>query len=228
MLFRSRAAGLAAFTLTMKARSKDRTWFSSENLVKPQICKLENISFTEEETEAYLDKCGRDIFTLKFERMLPQFEHADTYGSLIVPYEQDIAELTDLLNAKDFSGDVFMAPMHKKVLQVLEQADYLSTKYQVVVTNPPYLGTSSFGKEKVEWFRTHYPNSRADFFAMFMERCLSLSLDKGIIAMINMQSWMFLSSYEKLRKDLVEHFDITTMAHLGPREIGRASCRERV
>jgi type II restriction/modification system DNA methylase subunit YeeA len=212
-----RAAGLAAFALTMKARSKDRAWFSSEILVKPQICKLENISFTEEETEAYLDKCGRDIFTLKFERMLPQFEHADTYGSLIVPYEQDIAEITDLLNAKDFSGDVFLAPTHNKVLTLLSQADYLSSKYQVVVTNPPYLGSGGFGKEKDTWFRANYPNSRSDFFAMFMERCLNLSQTNGFVAMINMQSWMFLSSYEKMRKHLVKHYDIVNMAHLGPR-----------
>ena len=212
-----RAAGLAAFALTMKARSKDRTWFSSDNLVKPQICKLENISFAADEIDPYMDRCGRDIFTLPFERMLSQFEHADTFGSLIVPYEQDIEVISDTLNARDFSGDVFLAPTHKKVLQLLKQADYLSTKYQVVVTNPPYLGTSGFGKEKEDWFKTHYPNSRSDFFAMFMERCLSLSLDKGIMAMINMQSWMFLSSYEKLRKYLVEQFEITTMAHLGPR-----------
>jgi hypothetical protein len=86
-----------------------------------------------------------------------------------------------------------------------------------VVTNPPYLGTSGFGKEKEDWFRSNYPNSRSDFFAMFIERCLSLSVKQGFIAMINMQSWMFLSSYEKLRKHLVKNYEFITMAHLGPR-----------
>jgi type II restriction/modification system DNA methylase subunit YeeA len=210
-----RASELAAFALSMKARDKDRQWFSRG--IDPQICCLENISFTNDEIEPYLDKCGRDIFTLNFERMLSQFEHADTFGSLIVPHEQDIEGIRELLNAKDFSGDVFLAPTHKKVLKLIDQADYLSTKYQVVVTNPPYLGTSGFGKEKEDWFKSNYANSRSDFFAMFMERCLSLSVQQGYMAMINMQSWMFLSSYEKLRKHLVKNYELVTMAHLGPR-----------
>ncbi len=210
-----RASELAAFALSMKAREKDRQWFS--RAIDPNICGLENISFTNDEIEPYLDKCGRDIFTLNFERMLSQFEHADTYGSLIVPHEQDIEGIRELLNAKDFSGDVFLAPTHNKVLKLIEQADYLSTKYQVVVTNPPYLGTSGFGKGKEDWFKSNYPNSRTDFFAMFMERCLSLSVKQGYIAMINMQSWMFLSSYEKLRKHLAKNYEFVTMAHLGPR-----------
>ena len=210
-----RAAELAAFALSMKAREKDRLWFSRG--IKPQICRLEKISFSEEEIEAYMQECGRDIFTLNFERMLTQFEDADTYGSLIVPAEQDLGGISEILYAKDFGGNVFFAPTHNKVLNLLSQADYLSSKYQVVVTNPPYLGTSGFGKDKKTWFRAKYPNSRADFFAMFMERCLSLNQANGFVAMINMQSWMFLSSYEKLRKHLVKHYDIVNMAHLGPR-----------
>lgn len=210
-----RASELAAFALSMKSREKDRQWFFRG--IDPQICCLENIRFDKDEIEPYLDRCGRDIFTLNFERMLSQFEHADTFGSLIVPREQDIEGIRDLLNAKDFSSDVFLAPTHNKVLKLINQADYLSTKYQVVVTNPPYLGTSGFGKEKEDWFKTNYPNSRSDFFAMFMERCLSLSVRQGFTAMINMQSWMFLSSYEKLRKHLVDSHEFITMAHLGPR-----------
>ena len=210
-----RASELAAFALAMKARDKDRQWFSRG--IDPNICRLENISFDDNEIENYIDECGRDIFTNTFKRMFSQFENADTFGSLIVPVEQDIEGIRDALNAKDFSGDVFLAPTHKKVLNLLKQADYLSTKYQVVVTNPPYMGTSGFGKDKETWFKTHYPNSRSDFFAMFMERCLSLLVSKGFMAMVNMQSWMFLSSFEKLRKDLVAKYEISSMAHLGPR-----------
>ncbi len=209
-----RAAELSALALTMKAREKDKLWFSRK--IEPHICCLKNIILSKDEIESYLDRCGRDIFTLNFERMLTQFEHADTYGSLIVPYEQDIEGIRELLNAKDFSGDVFLAPTHNKVLKLIDQADYLSTKYQAVVTNPPYLGTSGFGKEKEDWFKTNYPYSRTDLFAMFMERCLDLSVKQGYIAMINMQSWMFLSSYEKLRKHLVKNYEFKTMAHLGP------------
>ncbi len=209
-----RASELAAFALAMKAREKDRQWFSRG--INPQICLLKNIHFSPEELEPYLDRTGPDIFSYNFERMFSQFEDAKTFGSLIVPFEQDLEEVHKLLNAKDYGGDVFLAPTHKKMLKLVEQADFLSTKYQVVVTNPPYLGTSGFGKEKDKWFRQLYPNSRRDFFAMFMERCLSLSLKKGFVGMINMQSWMFLSSYEKLRKHLIQSCEFITMAHLGP------------
>ncbi len=210
-----RASELAAFALAMKARDKDRQWFS--RAIDPKICRLENIRFTAESIHKYLDVCGRDIFTYNFERMLSQFEYADTFGSLIVPHEQDIEGIKILLIDRDLEFDSEYAGTHKQVLKLIDQADYLSTKYQVVVTNPPYLGTSGFGKEKETWFKTHYPNSCSDFFAMFMERCLSLSVSKGYMAMINMQSWMFLSSYEKLRKDLVSKYQFSSMVHLGPR-----------
>lgn len=207
-----RASELAAFALSMKAREKDKQWFSRG--IDPHICRLENISFGKDEIEPYLDKCGRDIFTLNFERMLSQFEHADTYGSLIVPHEQDIEGIRELLNAKDFSGDVFLAPTHKKVLKLIDQADFLSTKYQVVVTNPPYLGTSGFGKEKEDWFKSSYPNSRSDFFAMFIERCIELTMSAGYSALVTMQNWMFLSSYEKLRIRLLKEHQIVALAHM--------------
>lgn len=207
-----RASELAAFALSMKARDKDRQWFS--RAIDPNICRLVNISFAQDEIAAYMDRCGRDIFTLGFERMLSQFEHADTFGSLIVPHEQDIDSIRELLSVKDFSGDVFLAPTHSKVLTMLKQADYLSTKYQVVVTNPPYLGTSGFGKEKEVWFKSNYPNSCSDFFAMFIERCIVLTKDAGYSALVTMQNWMFLSSYERLRIQLLKEHQIVALAHM--------------
>lgn len=210
-----RASELAAFALSMKARQKDDKWFSRG--IDPQICHLVNIRFSQDELNTYMDECGRDIFTFSFERMLSQFEDADTFGSLIVPYEQDLESIHELLNAKNLSADVIFGPIHDEVLKLVEQADFLSSKYQVVVTNPPYMGSSGFGKEKDKWFRSLYPNSRTDYFAMFMERCLSLTVKQGFAALINMQSWMFLKSYEKLRQQLVKHTEFITMAHLGPR-----------
>ncbi len=211
-----RAGELAALALTMKARSKDKLWFTRKDIA-PKICVLHNVKLQTSEVETYMERCGRDIFTLNLEKTLYQFEAADTLGSLIVPAEQDIQSTYDTLSQKNLGEDIFITPIHDKVLDILEQADYLISKYQVVVTNPPYLGTSGFNESVQTFFKTWYPNSRSDFFAMFMERCLSMSKDSGYIAMINMQSWMFLSSYEKLRKDLVSKYEIISMAHLGPR-----------
>ena len=206
-----RASELAAFALTMKAREKDKYWFSRG--IDPNICHLVNISFDDNEIEHYIDECGRDIFTLNFYQMLSQFENADTYGSLIVPVEQDIEGIRDSLNAKDFSGDVFLAPTHKKVLTLLKQADYLSTKYQVVVTNPPYMGKGMSDKLS-KYLQVNYKDYKSDLFSAFIIRNLELCLPGGQLGFMTPFVWMFISSYEKLRYHLIEKTCITSLIQL--------------
>lgn len=206
-----RASELSAFALSMKAREKDPLWFNKK--IEPNICRLENISFGKDEIEPYLDKCGRDIFTLNFERMLSQFEHADTYGSLIVPAEQDIEGIRELLNAKDFSGDVFLAPTHKKVLKLIDQADYLSTKYQVVVTNPPYMG-KGMSDQLSKYLSDNFNEAKSDLFSAFILRNLNLCQPGGQLGFMTPFVWMFISSYEKLRKYLIKNTCITSLVQL--------------
>ncbi|MDY0325139.1 MAG: BREX-1 system adenine-specific DNA-methyltransferase PglX [Candidatus Cloacimonadaceae bacterium] len=206
-----RASELAAFALSMKAREKDKQWFSRG--IDPQICLLENIHFSKDEIEPYLDKCGRDIFTLNFERMLSQFEHADTYGSLIVPHEQDIEGIRDLLNAQNFSGDVFLAPTHNKVLKLIDQADYLSTKYQVVVTNPPYMG-KGMSDQLSKYLNENYKDVKSDLFAAFVFRCSVLAMENALIGIMSPNVWMYLSSYEKLRKWMIKNNALTNLVEL--------------
>ena len=206
-----RASELAAFALTMKAREKDKYWFSRG--IDPNICHLVNISFDDNEIEHYIDECGRDIFTLNFYQMLSQFENADTFGSLIVPVEQDIEGIRDALNAKDFSGDVFLAPTHKKVLTLLKQADYLSTKYQVVVTNPPYMGKGMSDKLS-KYLQVNYKDYKSDLFSAFIIRNLELCLPGGQLGFMTPFVWMFISSYEKLRYHLIEKTCITSLIQL--------------
>ena len=67
------------------------------------------------------------------------------------------------------------------------------------------------------WVKVNYPDSKSDLFAMFIERNLELAVKKGAVAMITMQSWMFLSSYEKLRNSILDKHTIISMAHLGAR-----------
>lgn len=206
-----RASELAAFALSMKAREKDKQWFSRG--IDPQICLLENIHFGKDEIEPYLDRCGRDIFTLNFERMLSQFEHSDTYGSLIVPHEQDIEGISELLNAKDFSGDVFLAPTHNKVLKLIDQADYLSTKYHVVVTNPPYMG-KGMSDQLSKFLSENYQDGKSDLFSAFVFRCAEFASDNGFIGIMSPNVWMYLSSYEKLRKWMITNKSLTNLVEL--------------
>jgi len=210
-----RAGELAAFALTMKARAKQRRFFNKG--VKPNICVLENVHFDGNELKDYMDYVGRDLFTAPLQTTLRQFEEADNFGSLIRPDVTDVDGMLRILESKNVSGQLFISMTHQKVLQALRQADYLSPKYHVVIANPPYMGAPGMNGRLGAWARDNYTTSKADLFAMFIDRCANLALDNGSFAMITMQSWMFLSSFEALRETIINRDTIRTMAHLGAR-----------
>ena len=112
---------------------------------------------------------------------------------------------------------MFRAKLREQLLTVLRTAEALSSKYHVVVANPPYLGGKGMNGPLGDYAKKEYPDSKSDLFAMFMERTLALAVKRGMMAMINMQSWMFLSSYEKLRGKLLSDATLLSMAHLGER-----------
>lgn len=210
-----RAGALAAFALTMKARRKNRRFF--QNPVQPNICVLESVSFEEGELNAYTSAVGREMFTNDIRATLLQFNEADNFGSLIRPQAEDVSEILKLPKPKILSENLTLLSTHQKVMQALKQADYLSPKYHVVVANPPYMGSKGMNAGLKDFAKKQYSNSKSDFFAMFIERDLDLAMEKGMVAMITMQSWMFLSSFEKLRASILDDNTILSMAHLGPR-----------
>ena len=218
-----RAAELAAFALSMKAikgnpfdESNNRRRFF-RNPIKPKICKLEKIKFSDDELDSYMDFVGRDLFTQDLRATLKDFEEADNFGSLIQPSLTSVNDVLATLQAKDVSGQLFLAETHKGVIKVLQQADYLSPKYHVVIANPPYMGGKGMNGRLGAWAKENYPNSKSDLFAIFIERNLELAMPAGAVAMITMQSWMFLSSFEKLRARILGQHTIVSMAHLGAR-----------
>ncbi|MFT6631877.1 MAG: type II restriction/modification system DNA methylase subunit YeeA [Bacteriovoracaceae bacterium] len=210
-----RAGELAAFALTMKALSKEKRFLRKK--VFPNVCVLENISFDKNELAEYMSFIGEDLFTADFRETLSQFEECDNFGSLIVPKFQDIEEIKRRIEDKHPSGQLFLAVTHKKVLKVLNQIDYLRSKYHVVVANPPYMGGKGMNGRLGSWAKENYEDSKSDLFAMFIERNLRLALSGGSVGMITMQSWMFLSSFEKLRSKMLNQGTLTSMAHLGAR-----------
>jgi len=210
-----RAGELAAFALTMKARQKSRRFFS--NPVEPNVCVLENIHFEQEELKGYMDHIGRDLFTNPLQATLKQFEEADNFGSLIQPEVTDVQGLISILESKNISEQLFLSETHHKVLQALQQADYLSPRYHVVVANPPYMGGGAMNPKLSDFAKKTFPNSKSDMCTMFIERNLQLAIKGGFVSMITMQSWMFLSSFEKLRATLIDDTTISSMAHLGAR-----------
>lgn len=129
------------------------------------------------------------------------------YGSLLKPKDEDFKEGVFAQSNREFE-------LQKKIL---------GSEFHCVVTNPPYMGSKGMNKELGDFVKSRYPDSKSDLFAVFMERCLELTCKDGFMAMINQHSWMFLSSYEKLREKIIKEHYIDTMVHLGARafeEIG--------
>ncbi len=199
----------------MKARARQRRFFNKS--VKPNITVLERVIFSSEELDEYMSFVGRDLFTYDLRETLQQFSEADNFGSLIVPKVVNVADVLAMLESKDMSINLFLAETHKKVLSVLRMADVLSTRYAVVVANPPYMGGKGMNPRLSTWAKENFPSSKSDLFAMFIERNLDLAVKGGAVAMITMQSWMFLSSFEALRSRILNQYTILSMAHLGAR-----------
>jgi len=212
-----RAGALAAFALAMKAAGKlgRRRFLRME--AKPDICVLSDVAFTDAEMQDVAAVVGKDLFTDELRETLGQFEQAKNFGSLIVPKLRDPAEALRVVTVRDFGGDLLLKDVQVRVVAVLRMAEALSPKYHVVVANPPYLGGKGMNSTLSDYAKSEYRDSKSDLFAMFMERALSLSVNSGMMAMINMQSWMFLSSFEKLRAKLLSNVTLLTMAHLGGR-----------
>ena len=207
-----RAGELAAFALTMKARAKQRRFFSKG--VKPNICVLENVHFDGNELKDYMDFVGRDLFTAPLQTTLRQFEEADNFGSLIRPDVTDVDGMLRILASKNVSGQLFISMTHQKVLQALRQADYLSPKYHVVIANPPYMFGKGMNGRLAAWLKDNYEDVKSDLFSAFVARCSNIGRSNSYIGIMSPNVWMYLSSHEKLRQLLTSEKTITSLVEL--------------
>ncbi|MCA4756837.1 BREX-1 system adenine-specific DNA-methyltransferase PglX [Mycolicibacterium fortuitum] len=206
-----RSGALAAFALTMKARARQRTFFSRP--VEPNVVVIEPISFTPQDLDVLLTAGGDHQEEIAFWN---QFELADTCGSLIKPDAGLTARLQRHLETLDEGGDLLVSNILQRAERAIIQSAYLTPLYAVVVTNPPYMGNKTMGTELAEFAKHAYPLSKSDLYAMFLERCIGLSVTSGFVGVVAMHSWMFLSTYANLRQVLLEQSSIATLAHLGP------------
>lgn len=212
-----RAGALAAFALAMKAAAKlgRRRFLRME--VRPDVVVLENVEFTgQDRLGEFLRMIGQGS-NIALADTLTQFGQAKNFGSLIVPKLKNPGEVREAVRVKDFEGDIIWEGVRDRVVTVLRMAEALAPRYHVVVANPPYMGGKGMNGPLGDFAKTKYPDSKSDLFAMFMERTLGMTLKRGMMAMINMQSWMFLSSFEKLREKLLSNGTLLSMAHLGER-----------
>jgi hypothetical protein len=210
-----RAGALAAFALAMKAAARlGRRRFLRMG-VTPDICVLSDVSFTPAEMQDVAAVVGRDLFTGELRETLGQFEQAKNFGSLIVPKLRDSAEALRVVEARDFAGDLLLKDVQGRVVAVLRMAEALSPKYHVVVANPPYMGWVGMNPQMKSWLGKNYPSSKADLMTAFMSRSSKLAKLQGYWAIINLPSWLFLSTFEKLRLQLFETQWLQSLLQLG-------------
>ena len=210
-----RAAALASFALCMKARAKDARFF--RRMVQPNIVELRDVKFEENELRDYIRAIGvGDLFNKPMLKLLHQFEEAKNFGSLIQPCldERAITFARRAIEIKDLGGQLFLRETHRKVLRVLEQAEVLTQRYHVVVANPPYMGGKNMNALLKVFLEKEFEAYKSDLFSAFIVRCLSLSIDKGYLGFMTPFVWMFIASYEDLRRHLLTRTCITSLVQL--------------
>ena len=218
-----RAAQLTGFALMMKGRADDRRLF--ERGVKLNLIALvDSKGFDAERLAQSMKLADYGLAVSDLPELKRLFEHASTFGSLIQVPEELAAKLPALKQLSEAtSQDLFVSDDLRRLGPLVQQAELLSAKYDAVVANPPYMGSKGMNPLLKKFARDHFPDVKSDLFACFIERGFTLAKDAGHNAMVTMQSWMFLSSFEKMRERMLREKTIKTMAHLGARAFGSIS-----
>lgn len=202
-----RAAQIARLALAMCARGLDRRFFGRG--VQADIAVLAPVALGEGDVP-------QGSALAKRRDLLDALAHLDEVGSLLAPAEGDLAAIREAI---DLAGDggLFGSSSRERLQRALSTCETLARRHGCVVANPPYMGSSSFGPFMSRWVKKNHPDVKSDLCTCFIERGFNLAKDRGYAAMITMQSWMFLGSFEKMRSSLIGSKSILSMLHLGPR-----------
>lgn len=218
-----------AFDVLMKARQYNRRILNGEN-----SCHVYAIQESNSVNRAHLkyfgagmDDIEKNAAKMQLEGLLDTLTDAKEYGSIlnVESYNWDL--LRRFVAAEDTAGQISMDSVGvedtaEQLNRLIDIGETMARKYWVTCTNPPYAGTSNLSANVNNFVKKNYPDSKADLFAVFIERCRQMTVNNGFQAMITQHSWMFLSSFEKLREKMMLT-ETVNMAHLGARafeEIG--------
>lgn len=221
-----RAAQLATFALVMKAREYDRRLFSRDYTV--HVHSIEESNPIDDEQVSIFSRGDKAVLE-EATKLISTFKDGKLYGSIIQAPEINTAKIKNQMAyiREQAELDLMTTDLIEYSLPILEdliaQYHLLVKKYDVVVTNPPYMGSKGMDAKLKKYLAKHFSDEKSDLFAVFMELTRNLTKEHGYIGTINQQSWMFLSSFEKVRNKLLKNQTIINMIHLGTRtfeEIG--------
>ncbi len=210
-----RAYQLAYFAVMMKARNYNRRILKKN--IKPLVSPIkESNNISDELIELICSKnpkIKKDLL-----KLINLFKNAKNYGSLINVSNVDLNEIKTIISNFEIKKTDLNYSKYLNELNILkiivQNATLMAQKYDVVVTNPPYMGNSGMNPELKDYIKSNYPLSKSDLFAVFIEKGFEMIKELGFNCMVTMQSWMFLSSFEKFRKHLIESYTISNLLHM--------------
>ena len=212
-----RAAQIANLALAMCAREHDRRFFGRG--VQADVLVVAPTKFQRDEAGNVIE-LPEDAAIMADQQFIEALEHLDEVGSLLNPTEAQLEALradAACFAAEVESDSLFGRGLGKKLQDALRVCEALARKFDCVVANPPYMGSSSFSPFMSKWIKKNYPDVKSDLCTCFIERAFSLVKPCGYPTLITMQSWMFLGSFEKMRTKLIAEHSIVSMAHIGAR-----------
>ena len=206
-----RAAQLAYFAVMMKARQYDRRFFSRG--IQPHVYAIVESNHVDKFAVDYF--CNGDAkLTIAMDTIIKELHDAKEYGSILTVAPQDWSALYDRF--AEITDDINMSreTALRELLPLVQVAEALAQKYDVVVTNPPYMGSSGMSAKLSDYVKKNYPDSKSDLFSCFIEHGNGIIKRNRFNCMITMQSWMFLSSFEKMRAKALQTKTITNLMHM--------------
>lgn len=217
-----RAYQLAYFAVMMKGRGYNRRFLSNKNM-KHNIFKVQGSGFTDKEgkkvyvyDQATLDYFVNNDVVLKksMDNLIEQMFDAEEYGSILKIQNVDFNLIFERFEEIESDVSLYKNSVFNALYPFVLIAYMLTKKYDAIITNPPYMGASGMNTKLSKYVKDNYPDSKSDLFAVFIEKWNMMTTSYGYNSMVTMQSWMFLSSFEKMRKNIINAKDIVCLMHM--------------
>lgn len=216
-----RAGQLAYFSIMMKARSYSKRFFRyiEKEPIHVNLCSIyESNGFSNKQIN-YFAK-GDEELKNDIECLIDMFYDAKEYGSMLIVKKINFVNIENRMKEiEDDKVNLFDKNIILKIIEIithlLNQYKIMIKKYDVVATNPPYLGRNNMNKKLTDYLNKHFEDSKGDLFAVFIEVGNKFLKENGFLSMITSESLMFISSYEKLRQKIINNNTIYSMLHLG-------------
>lgn len=227
-----RAYQLAYFAVMMRAWNYNHRILVKR--IEPNLCAIQESNGLAKWSELNMDMSGAQQLNLESQfvqladELIEKFQDAKEYGSILDVADKDYGTLLTYIkelqenSVLDLSMAAWLHEVGERLPGLVKQAQIMGQKYDVVVTNPPYMGSGNMGQNLSNYVKKHYPDSKSDLFAVCIERGNNWVVENGFNCMVTMQSWMFLSSFEKMREKILAKKTITNLMHMDNMVMGIA------